>query len=289
MLSEMLVRSGKPSARTSALLPLSSNAIRGNIFIFMFAGHEANANTLTFAILLLACSPQIQKAMQKDIDRIVGTVPTDEWSYGRHYALLSEGLVGAVINEALRLYTVLTVIPKWSGEKAQLIKLGNGSYTLPPRTMVLVDTSATHRHPRYWSTPQDEGSQNSFDPLAAFNPYQWLANDLGKSSGPLTPKAGSFVPFSDGHRGCLGRPFALVELCAALTRIFHQHSAELFVRDLVTGASKDEKRTAWESARQKARFELSTGIEFRMSLRMTGTVPFNFVKRGEEVFADLYE
>ena len=145
----MLLRAGKPSAQVSSLLPLSSDAIRGNFFIFMFAGHEANVSTLTFAILLLASSPKIHKGMQKDIDCIVATVPTDEWSYSRHYALLSEGLVGAVINGALRLYTVLTVIPKWSGEKALLIKFGNASYTLPFRTMILIDTSATHRHPRY--------------------------------------------------------------------------------------------------------------------------------------------
>ncbi|KAL8725344.1 MAG: hypothetical protein Q9166_007404 [cf. Caloplaca sp. 2 TL-2023] len=39
---------------------LPPEAVLGNLFIFMFAGHEANANAILFVIILLACNPGIQ-------------------------------------------------------------------------------------------------------------------------------------------------------------------------------------------------------------------------------------
>ena len=80
----------------------------------MFAGHEANANTLHFIILLLACYPNHQAAVQADIDRIMGTVPQEQWSLDAYYPLLYHSHVGAVINETSRLFTVLPYLPKIS-------------------------------------------------------------------------------------------------------------------------------------------------------------------------------
>ncbi|KAL8907499.1 MAG: hypothetical protein Q9207_001366, partial [Kuettlingeria erythrocarpa] len=72
----MIVRAGMPST-SNAEPELSSAEVLGNIFIFMFAGHEANPNTLTFIIALLACHLAIRQHLQHDIDRIVGPPHSD--------------------------------------------------------------------------------------------------------------------------------------------------------------------------------------------------------------------
>lgn len=59
---------------------LHANAdILGNAFVFILAGHETAANTLHFAILLLAMHPDSQKRLQEDLDRILGDKPVSEW------------------------------------------------------------------------------------------------------------------------------------------------------------------------------------------------------------------
>ena len=67
---DLVVWAGLPSKAINQ--PTTSpGEVLGDIFIFMFAGHEANANTLTFILILLACHPSIQGRLQHDIDRIV--------------------------------------------------------------------------------------------------------------------------------------------------------------------------------------------------------------------------
>lgn len=47
-------------------------------------------------------------------------------------------------------------------------------------------------------------------------------------------------------------------------------------------ATGEGEKKAWERARMNAERELSEGVEFRMSLRLKGSVPVVFVGRGEE-------
>ena len=267
------------------------------MFIFMFAGHEANANTLTFAILLLACHPTIQKRLQHDIDVSLDSSGSSNqaWSYEAMYPLLTENMVGAVINEALRLATVLPFLPKAvSKNTPQSISIGGRNHMIPANTLILINTSATHRHPKFWSQPSHSLPSSSItNPVASFNPQQWLSSrdpkseESNQSNSFLHPHPGTFVPFSDGTRGCLGRKFALIELYALIARIFSEYSVELVVEGLVPGANKVTKKKEWEKVRANAEYQLSDGVKFEMSLRLTGQVPVTFVKRGKERFADL--
>ena len=191
----------------------------GNLFIFMFAGHEANANTLMFTLLLLACHPSIQKLLQQDIDKIQSHATSDDhnWSYESIYPALTESMVFAVINETLRVASVLPFLPKIGPKGSpQSIKIADHTHIIPANTLIIINVSATHQHPNYW--PQPRNSQVSAmpsNPVASFNPQYWLgsrdAYTQGSSQphGFLRPQPGSFVPFSDGSRGCLGSCGAL--------------------------------------------------------------------------------
>ncbi len=254
----------------------------------MFAGHEANANTLNFIFLLLACHPRIQASVQADIDLILGFLPPSQWSYETHYPFLSTSHVGAVINETSRLFTVLPFIPKSVPATPQILTLENRTHIIPAKTLILINTSAIHRHVKIWPQPSYGApltAANAPHPVASFNPGYWLrpAAVVVEEKAPkdfLRPRPGTFMPFSDGSRGCLGKRFALVELVAVVARVFSEYSVELAV-ECSEDASEQEQRDRWGKAREKAEYEMSAGVAFKLSLRMTGNVPVRFVKRNK--------
>lgn len=57
---------------------LSNEEIEGNLFLFMFAGHETTANTLVYIIYLLAIFPEWQVWAIQEIDEIFSGVPLDD-------------------------------------------------------------------------------------------------------------------------------------------------------------------------------------------------------------------
>lgn len=251
----------------------------------MFAGHEANANTLNFIIILLACHPGIQTALQADVDRILGAAPPSEWSFDAHYPALATSHVGAVINEALRLFTVLQFIPKRSPATPHLLPLRSKNHVIPADTLILINTSAIHRHPDIWPShsQSSDTTLSAYGSVNDFNPGHWLHPPADNSDGHppdqfLKPIPGGYLPFSDGNRGCLGKRFALVELVALVTRIFEEFSVELII-DCHADASDETRSARWRDAREAAVTGLARGVEFKMSLRMTGEVPVRFVRR----------
>ena len=168
-----------------------------------------------------------------------------------------------------------------------MLDLGDNHHLLPAKTLVLINTSAIHRHPTVWPQASQRSpltAANAPNPVAAFNPDYWLhstSTDMAEESPGdfLDPRPVSYIPFSDGHRGCVGKRFALVELVAMVTRIFSEYSVELAIDCPADDASEQDRRTKWKEARQQAEHEMSAGVKFKVSLRMTGEVAVRFVKR----------
>lgn len=87
--------------------------------------------------------------------------------------------------------------------------------------------------------------------LEEFKPQHWMLPNCAPisetskvshnklSSRLFTPVPGSFIPFSDGQRNCLGKHFAQVEILAALAVIFSQCSVEFAVDE----SARDEEVT----------------------------------------------
>ena len=252
----------------------------------MFAGHESSALTLDFLIILLACHPEFQIALQSDLDRIIGTTPPSEWSFEKHYRPLSTGYVGAIINETSRLFTVLPYLSKTSPSIPHSVTLADKNYIIPAETVIFINTSAVHRHPGFWPAPSIEDpidAKNAPNAVASFNPEHWLQPSVTEGGEQMTdnflrPQPGSFIPFSEGHRGCLGKRFALVELVAIVSRIFKDYSVELVV-DCDADAPKGKYLHCWRRARKDAEYAMSAGVEFKISLRRTKKVPLRFVRR----------
>ena len=299
-------------AKTEAAL--SDDEIIGNAFIMMVAGHETTANSLHFALIELANNPASQRALQADVDRLLGrdSDPTT-WDYESNINGMLASMLGAAINETLRLMPPVVNIPKWVAPSAnQPLPLQETGQThiLPAGLDILISTVTVQRHPKYWPAVDPDSAED----LDHFMPGRWFrkegekkhavhseivgadTEDYGGYSGPDTsaqlfrPVRGSFVAFSDGPRSCLGRRIALVEMLAALAVVFQRYSVELAVDEWADDkevAAMDDaaRRTLYSKAQARSR-ETLRGASAILTLKLHGTalVPVRLVPRGQERF-----
>lgn len=159
--------------------------------------------------------------------------------------------------ETLRLFPPVVQIPKWTDNKAQTVTLDGSPFTLPPRTMVSISAPGLHYNRRFWGKD-----------AAVFRPQRWLSKD-GKTLAP-EPVEGSFISFSRGARGCLGKRFSEAEFVAVFSVVLTGHRLELEV-----DSKKDE---TLEMAQDRARSALDKSMS-HLSLHVGGEVPLRFASR----------
>lgn len=293
---------------------LSDSDILGNAFVFMLAGHETTANVLHFSMVYLALNCSSQKHLQEDTDRILNGKPVNEWAYEEEFPKFFAGMGAAVMNETLRVMQPIINIPK-STEKGrpQTITVQGSQLVVPGDCTVSLNAAAVHRNPRYWPCVS-EGSRNDLD---QFRPERWLLKtnesnpsstsnhteefddeDMTGPSGPDTssflfkPVKGSYIPFSEGYRSCLGRRFSQVEILAAFAVIFREYSVELAVDEFATDEQIEsmpkggsERMKIWQKAADRADYLLRNTCTSIITLQMRDHhIPLRVVKRGSERF-----
>ncbi|MCJ1338703.1 hypothetical protein MMC09_003992 [Bachmanniomyces sp. S44760] len=176
------------------------------------------------------------------------------------------------------------------------------------------DSDLEDFRPERWLVDTTKGNNNS-DDTKEDSTFATAKDKVGASKDEMNtilapdthpslyrPPRGSYIPFSDGHRACLGRRFAQVEVLAVLAVIFTQYSVELAVDDFATstgkkgtdenvaGMTSEEKREVWIEARDHARFLIRHDMASVITLQMRkGLVKLRFVRRGKgkEVFMDV--
>lgn len=292
---------------------LTRDEIVGNTFVLQVAGHETTANTLHFSCLYLACYPAAQRKMQKEIDMMFGDSDPATWDYSKYINALLASTVGAVMYETLRLIPSVPEIPKTTLED-QPITMDGVEYIVPKGTVISLGALSAQINPRYWPT-QPSKRREGEDDMLDFVPDRWYRPNLEEYSddektdseeyrdeaGPMTSSAlyrpirGSYIPFSDGPRSCLGRRFAQTEVVATLAVIFREYSMELEVDHLASDTEVEQMSTGdRERLYRKGREQcLSTldGARTMISLRLINgeEVPVRLVKRGQERFVDRVE
>ena len=280
------------------LAALADSEVMGNLFMFIIAGHETSANSIHFSLLFLALHPQAQRKVQSEIDKIFQGRPISEWRYERDVPALLNGYVGAVLHEQLRLIASTVAIPKVSCSEAQKVMINDHAATVPANTMIRLCIPSVHRNPKFWpqsslANPQERSSSSeSFDnDLEEFKPERWLSDKQGGSL--YTPLKGSYIPFSDGQRACLGKRFAQVEIVAAMAVIFSEYSVELAVDEWATdeevkNMTTEDSMATWKKAQEKGRWILQNKMAGVITLQLRGAhIPVRFVTRGKERFGKL--
>ncbi|KAF2094903.1 cytochrome P450 [Rhizodiscina lignyota] len=224
LLSTLVRSSDAEDSKTGKKQGLSEEEILGNMFIFSLAGHDTTANTITFAIGLLAVHPEWQTWIQEELDYVFGAKAGGE--YEDAFSKLKR--CQAVVFETLRLWGSVPFIVKSTGAEAQPLELPFGApgsayrqCILSPNTMIHINLPALHISPENWGS----------DSLT-FRPSRWiqtggsvlptdsaLPKDL-ESERLITPRAGEFIPWAMGPRNCLGMKFAQVEAVSVLSTVF---------------------------------------------------------------------
>lgn len=252
---------------------LTKQEVIGETFMLIFTGHATTANALHNTITMLAIYPEYQIKLQEDLDRILGDrVP----EYENDYPALAESWAGAIFHEINRLYPALPLVPKFT-PSPQYITVNGTKHLIPAHTPVLLDCCNTQRNPKYWVPPHETEAVAAPD---EFRPQRWL-NAPGESQNTnnpngnfLKPYKGSYYPWSDGQRVCLGKKYSVVELLAIYAEVFRGHSVELDV-----GAGE-----TWEEARGRAKRYMER-VDSGLLLKTVGKEPgVRYVKRGEERF-----
>jgi cytochrome P450 len=288
---------------------LTKQEVISDSWIILFAGHETSANIAHLSLLFLAIELEKQAHLQRDIDSILGGRPADEWSYEIDLGRLYNGMVGAVMNETLRLMPPIIDIPKIVRGAPQPLTFDGKTVSVPTSTMIHISAVGVQRNPRYWPSSPSKLSNKTHD-LDDWVPEHWFSSakkgaettttsDSGSedgenttsfdtSDGLLVPPKGVFLPFAEGARACPGRRFAQVEIIAVLAVIFKTYSLELDVREWASDAqiekmNKDQRREIYQKGMTKAR-KLIAASQSEIFLQMRGNYPVRFVKRGEEKF-----
>jgi cytochrome P450 len=296
---------------------LEKSDLLGNVFVMMLAGHETTANAIHFSLVYLALNCQSQKRLQADVDKVFDKKPIADWNYETDFPKLFSGMTAAVMNETLRLLQPIINIPKSTAPgRPQPITMDGQQHVIPGGTHISL-CSAIHRNPKYWPGPtkniDNDKSSNGRPDTDRFRPERWLVDtkltesfvdlsyddeDLRGPSGEDTsahlfkPVKGSYIPFSDGLRSCIGRRFAQVEILAALAVIFSQYSVELAVDEFVSDAEIEsmpkggkERKEIWQKAANRADMLVTQKMGSIITLQLRGHhILLRLVKRGEERF-----
>ena len=93
-----------------------------------------------------------------------------------------------VLDEALRLYPP-SVLPRQANAADQI-----SGYGVPQDAVVVISQYIIHRHPDWWSAPE-QFQPERFTPVQAARRHRF-----------------AYIPFGEGPRMCIGQAFALMEM-----------------------------------------------------------------------------
>ncbi|KAF7164521.1 hypothetical protein CNMCM5623_009018 [Aspergillus felis] len=233
----------------------SEDEIMGNLFLFIFAGHETTAGTLGYIIHLLAIYPAWQDWVIEEVDLIYQESTRDgNPDYSETYHRLTR--LRAVLFETLRLYgPVPTIVRKSDKQHNQVVTVGQKEVVIPGDCQVYINTIAIHTDPDDWG-PDSQ----------TWRPDRWISEASSTLSECEFSSEMSKCIFAwgDGPRMCPGRKFSQVEILASLLRLFMGHRVEIVPR---AGQSLQDARSEAYSLIQDSTVGLT--------LQMPGHRPVN--------------
>ncbi|WP_457031495.1 cytochrome P450 [Kitasatospora sp. P5_F3] len=186
------------AARDEDGAQLDPTELREQVLIFLLAGHETTATSLTFALHLLGHHPEVQRRVREELDAVFadGHRPTAADYNELPYLTM-------VLKEAMRLYPAAPVIGRLAVAESVI-----GDTVIPAGANVMVAPYVVHRHAAHWKDPE------SFDPErfapeaeAARHRYAWF-------------------PFGGGPRACIGQHFSMLESVLGLAGVLRAFEVE---------------------------------------------------------------
>ncbi|CAI2358287.1 unnamed protein product [Caenorhabditis sp. 36 PRJEB53466] len=175
---------------------LTTEEIVSQLSVFLIAGFDTTALSLSFSTFLLATHPEIQQKVREEVDK---ECPDPEISFDQ---LTKLKYLDCVIKETLRLYPLGTLAN--SRKCMRATQLGNVS--IEPGTMIQVDTWTVHTDPSIWGADAE-----------SFRPERWEGSTEQH-------KGGGYIPFGLGPRQCIGMRLAYMEEKLLLAHLLRKYT-----------------------------------------------------------------
>ena len=173
---------------------LSAEALLEETKTLFFAGYETAATSLTWALYLIARTPEVARAAQGELDRVLcGRTPSLD-------DLPSLPYIRAIIQETMRVYPPVYALPRIAVGDDEL-----GGYPIPRGTVVIASIAGVHASP-VWGEDRDR-----------FRPERFLSGGWPRRA---------FMPYGAGRHLCIGSDFANVEMAIVLAMILQRYSLQ---------------------------------------------------------------
>ncbi|CAN5726916.1 cytochrome P450 [soil metagenome] len=168
--------------------------LRDQIASMLTAGFVSTGESMFWALYLLARHPEAQARVQAEV-RSGGEAGQDPADRPLPY-------LAAVLNESLRLYP-----PAWFIGRVARRDVRLGTVEISAGTRLICSPYILHRMPALWPDPE------------AFQPERFLPGSA------IVPR--SFIPFSVGPRGCIGRSIAMMEIPALVGAVLSRFDVQI--------------------------------------------------------------
>jgi enediyne biosynthesis protein E7 len=163
--------------------PMSNKELIDEVMTLIVAGHETTAAALTWTWHLISQHRDTAAQLEAEADAVTAGTPLGL------DAAESLAFTHQVIQESLRLYP-----PGWLFTRRTLEADELGGFAIGPRTDVFISPYLLHRHPEFWSEPEE------------FRPERFAGADVEERH------KFAYIPFSVGPRHCIGENLALFEM-----------------------------------------------------------------------------
>jgi len=171
---------------------LNKKEITDNCLTFLLAGYEASSATTGHIIKELATNPETQEKLIEEVDKYLAETDKPLFDIINKMPYLD-----ACLKETLRLYPPATRI-----ERKVVRHFHLDHIFIPKNSLIIIPVYAIHRDP------------NNFENPDQFIPERFLTENSRKL------KSGTYLPFADGPRNCVGMKFAQMELKLCIAKIF---------------------------------------------------------------------
>ncbi|KAI5116694.1 hypothetical protein M0805_002856 [Coniferiporia weirii] len=175
------------------------------------AGSDTASSTLSGLFFDLLTNPDVYDRLQKEID---DAFPLSEGDALDMTKLSELTFLNAVINETLRIQPAVQTLQRAPapGSGGKWI----GKHFIPEGTSVTIQPLTLHRSICYFPPNPD-----------TFWPGRWLQDPKDASTKGICVAAASFIPFSTGPAGCVGKSLALAEMRAVVALLVQRFEMRL--------------------------------------------------------------
>jgi cytochrome P450 len=169
---------------------LTDTEITDQLVILFTAGADTTANTLSWALYLLARHPEAERRLHQEVDVALAGWPATFADLG------NLDFTGHVITETLRLYPAVPLATREVVADTEL-----GGHPIAAGTILVLSPISLQYRPELFASP------------GQFDPARWSDVELS----PLRRKA--LTPFGAGARKCIGDSFGMTMATLALASI----------------------------------------------------------------------